>query len=362
MSRLQAGLLLACLFAPACALPASCRGLLQRPPAGGSGAWTEHPGNPVIRMGQLLPGMVWNDPSVLREGDSYRMWLSGGDPRDRQRIVVQIHAARSADGVAWAIDPHPCLSPDPAPAWDSLRVETPSVVKVGDTYHLYYSGTDEQRAQQASYSIGHATSRDGVTWLKDPANPVITAVEDGHGWGAWGAVEPAAVVDPRDGTISVYYVGLRRLAGGRAQLGILLARSRDGSRFTHHVDAAGQRAVVFTRDVPDAAPGAWYGVSTPSVLLRPDGEAHLFCDVLIAPGGPTTARQVALVHAVSRDGTSFAVLEDGFFRIGQGDWKDDDVRAPVVLEREGRFEMWFAGQSRRPFYQTGIGFATRAAP
>ena len=72
MRRVQVVIALLAPLLAACP-PASCRGLLQRPPAGGSGAWHEHPGNPVIRMGQQVAGMVWNDPTVLREGDGYRM-------------------------------------------------------------------------------------------------------------------------------------------------------------------------------------------------------------------------------------------------------------------------------------------------
>jgi N-acetylglucosaminyldiphosphoundecaprenol N-acetyl-beta-D-mannosaminyltransferase len=345
-----------------CGAARACAALFDRAPYA-SGGWTEHPGNPVIRMGDVVPHMLWNDPSVLKEGDTYRMWLTGGDPRHRERIVVELHTAQSKDGLAWEITPEPCLSPSPDPAaWDSLRIETPSVVKVQGTYHLYYSGTDERGAKEGVFAIGHATSPDGVRWTKDPANPIVTRqTHDRFQWGYTGVGEPGVVYDARTQTFYLYYVSLAfsRADPTIGRVGILLATSADGSRFTHHVDPSGERALILTRDIPNATSGAWFGYSTPTVLLRADGEFHLFCDFLVAPGGPPTTAQVALAHAVSRDGRHFTVTEEGFLNTGHRDWKDQEVRAPAVLEDGGVFKMWFAGETKRPFFRSGIGYAYR---
>jgi hypothetical protein len=42
------------------------------------------------------------------------------------------------------------------------------VIKLGDTFHLWYGGNDG-----ANSRIGHATSSDGIGWAKDAANPVL---------------------------------------------------------------------------------------------------------------------------------------------------------------------------------------------
>ena len=344
----------------------SCARTINTPAGSRNPAWKEAAANPIITMGRTIPYMLWNDPSVLKEGDGYRMWLSGGDPRNLQRIVVQVYSARSSDGLAWDIDPTPGLSPSEDPRqWDSLRIETPSVVKAEGVYHMYYSGSDEKNAKEAIYAIGHATSRDGTRWTRDPANPVITAhARDKYQWGTWGAVEPAAVYDARSRTFYLYYVSMRHSKAEPTigHLGVLLAKSKDGSRFTHHVDKSGERALILTRNVENAIPGAWFGYSTPSVFIRGVDEFHLFCSFLVAPGGPHTARQVALAHAVGRGGTDFEVVEESLFEVGKGDWKDHQVSAPTVIDDDGVLKMWFAGQMREPHFGAGIGYATGRYP
>lgn len=346
----------------ACALLSGFEGK-ERPPAGSSSkAWQENPGNPVIKMGQRVQYILWNDPSVLKEGNTYRMWLSGGDPRNLQRIVVKVHAASSSDGLSWEIDPKPCLSPSVNPKdWDSLRIETPSVVKVDGTYHLYYSGCDEKNAKKAVYSIGHATSRNGVEWTKDPANPVIVAqTASKHQWGYMGVGEPGVVYNPKDKTFYLYYVSMKfsKVDPTIGHIGVLLAKSTDGSTFTHHVDRSGARALILTRDVKNAISGAWFGYSTPTAFISTSGEFHLFCAFIVAPGGPATARHVTLAHAVSSDGIKFKVMDEKIFEAGKGDWKDQQVRSPTVIEADGQVKMWFAGEARTPHFGAGIGSAT----
>jgi len=338
---------------------------LQPPPAGSSDpAWSEDRDNPIIRIGQSVEHLLWNDPSVLREGSGYRMWLSGGDPRNLDRIVVAVYAADSADGEAWRIGSEPVLSPSSDPgAWDSLRIETPSVTRGDGTYHMYYSGADARGAKEGIFAIGHATSPDGRRWTRDPANPVVTPQDrDKHRWGYRGVGEPGVVYNPKDGRFYLYYVSMRfsRADPTIGHIGILLARSRDGSRYEHHRDRSGERALILTRDIPDATPGAWFGYSTPSATIDADGRFHLFCAFIVAPGGPATARHVTIVHAVSDDGLAFEVLDENVFEAGKGDWKDDQVRSPTAVTMPGGgFEMWFAGETKKPFFSAGIGVARR---
>ena len=73
--------------------------------------------------------------------------------------------------------------------WDSEKIETPMVVKVDGTYHLYYSG-DKTGTGPGQYETGHATSADGTVWVKDPANPVMTYQNDPDVWPWYQAAEP----------------------------------------------------------------------------------------------------------------------------------------------------------------------------
>jgi predicted GH43/DUF377 family glycosyl hydrolase len=343
-----------------CLFSLSACGGAPVPPAGSSlPAWKEHPGNPIIVMGEQVKKMVWNDPSVLKEGNLYRMWLTGGDPSDLSHIVVQVYHATSTDGLTWKIDPQPIVRPGPPKSWDDMRIETPSVVKAGDTYHLYYSGMSVEGAKEAIGSMGHATSPDGIHWTKDPANPVIVAQTDRFKWGFRGAGEPGVVYDPRTGTFYLYYISMRYSNDGKenGHLGVLLATSKDGSKFTHHTDARGERKPALYRNL-DTFKGAWYGYMTPSALITKDGLFHIFA----ATYGPKVPRHDTLVHAVSRNGTDFEVVEAPIFEYEKGDWKDSQVQSPTVIESGGRLEMWFAGETRKGGYKYSIGYASRNYP
>ena len=53
---------------------------------------------------------------------------------------------------------------------DSDGIWTGSVIRAGGELHIFYTGhTLEGDIPQ---SVCHATSADGITWVKDPANPV----------------------------------------------------------------------------------------------------------------------------------------------------------------------------------------------
>jgi hypothetical protein len=338
-----------------------------KPPAGSKNpAWKEYAGNPILRFGDKVPNMLWNDPSVLKEGNTYRIWLTGGDPHNPHHIVVRVFTGQSSDGISWEINPTPVLSPSPDPkAWDSLRTETPTVVKAGDTYHMYYSGFDETGGKTGYTRIGHATSPDGVKWEKDPANPILSGQDtDRFRWGYGGVGEPGIVFNPRDRKFYLYYTGMRfsRSNPTIGQIGILLATSSDGSHFTNYTDEKGERSLILTRDVPNAINGAWFGYTTPSPLIMHDGTFQLFCTFIVVPVGPSSARDVVLARASSTDGIHYRVADESILEAGKSDWKDQQVRSPTVVESDGKLKMWFAGEMQKPYFGSGIGFAVRDLP
>jgi hypothetical protein len=318
-------------------------------------------GGPVIRMGDAVSNMMWNDPDVINDAGEFRMWLSGGDPTEGEHVAVRVYEARSLDGIEWTIDPTPVLSPSAEHhEWDSARIESPSVVKVGAVYHMYYAGADVAGAASGVYAIGHATSLDGRHWVKDPANPVLRAqLTEPTAWGFRGVGEPEVVVHPETGAFYVYYTSMRFSNAERShgRIGIMLSTSIDGSTFTPVTTLDGDAAVILSRDIPDAVHGSWFGYSTPTVARRDNGEVHLICSFIVAPHGPTSARHVSLTYAVSTDGVNFAIAKEDFVRAGDGDWKDHQVRSPSLVAVGDSLAVWFAGESLVPHFTAGIGAA-----
>lgn len=320
--------------------------------------WAEYSANPVIKYADAQSNILWNDPSVIKEGEQYRMWLSGGNPRSNP-IAVSVYEARSTDGIRWNINTKPALEPaKDAKAWDNMRIETPSVIKVGDLYHLYYSGCSKPCADGV-YSIGHATSRDGVAWVKDSRNPVITHQPNPLEWGFYTAAEPGVVYHPGNKKFYLYYASAKsnHPAPG-APFGILLATSSDGSTFTHHTNKKGEREPVHTLSKSYDA-SRYRGYSTPMVHLR-DGVFHMYHTVVF---DPKSFQNAALAHATSTDGTRFVEAEKDIFTFGHGDWKHEAVLAPTVIDDGGILKMWFAGQNKKfggqSTFSYGIGYAVK---
>ena len=126
-----------------------------------SAGWKKHP-EPVMG-GQY--GTCF-DVSVLREGDTYRMWLSWR-PKDSLALV------ESKDGIHWSEPPQIVLGPRKESGWEDI-INRPCVVKRGEGYHLWYTGQVRPGARDGHSWIGYATSPDGVTWKRMSDKPVVS--------------------------------------------------------------------------------------------------------------------------------------------------------------------------------------------
>lgn len=337
----------------------------EPPPPSDPGAaleWELHP-EPVISYGQVIDGMVWNDPSVIKENGEYRMWLSGGVLTEDGNPVVQVYHATSEDGVQWEIDSDSVLPPADS-GWDAHRVETPMVLKIDDTYHMYYTGCDRETcAGFPQFAIGHATSQDGIHWERNPNNPIVQPHDNPAEWGFHLVAEPGAAYDPETGTVYLYYTTTK--LGGQdhvwLEMSIHLATSTDGSDFSlHNTNRDGFSRPVMRQSAHYPPKDRYMGLSTPWAHIDTDGTFHLFYDVSWQPSSEVW-RQVALARAESSDGKRFAEVERDILKTGDAAWLHYEVRAPCVIETEDGFKMWFAGHGSpgplNDYTRSGIGMA-----
>ena len=71
--------------------------------------------------------------------------------------ATQIGYATSSDRVTWTkYEGNPVVGT--GTGWEGERVYRPSVLKVSDTYKMWYSG----KSTGLDYAIGYATSSDGI--------------------------------------------------------------------------------------------------------------------------------------------------------------------------------------------------------
>jgi predicted GH43/DUF377 family glycosyl hydrolase len=174
---------------------------LSYQPSFAQGTFYRYPDNPVLN-GQY--------PFVLREGRTYSMWRGG----------ITIWYLTSIDGKNWQeYAGNPILEWGPSGSWDDYLISSPSVMKVGDTYYMYYAGTNE-----FFWRIGLASSPDRVTWTKYSGNPVFNPGDFGE-WDDQGVQDPMVIFDGTE--YKMYYTGDD---GSTRRIG--LATSTDGLNWT----------------------------------------------------------------------------------------------------------------------------------
>jgi predicted GH43/DUF377 family glycosyl hydrolase len=185
--------------------------------------WTEHI-NPVLMEGSGPSD--WDrggveTVTVLKDAGQYYLWYGGYEVREDPPLTLNIGAATSPDGISWTkAAENPVLTSGAPGTWDESWVESPTVVKVGSTFYMWYTGV--QAATQ--FRIGMATSTDGVNWTKHPSNPVFEP-EPANDWENAFVYAPAVV---SDGTrFRMWYVGLNAVTFLSASR-IGLACSDDG--------------------------------------------------------------------------------------------------------------------------------------
>lgn len=135
--------------------------------------WSKSASNPLTDYNH-------GDPAVFYENGTFYIFAnnqSGGD----------IDLYTSTDGTTLTL--YGTVLSNEGSGFESNNVRDTYVLKVGSTYHMWYTGSTA--ASGTSYKIGHATSTNLTTWVKDPANPVFSHVAEG-------VSEPTVLYEPTD--------------------------------------------------------------------------------------------------------------------------------------------------------------------
>jgi predicted GH43/DUF377 family glycosyl hydrolase len=188
-------------------------------------SWTKDENNPILTGsdGEWDSAAVW-EPSVMLMDTVFHMWYSAVGKSDQGSY--SIGHATSVDGINWEKDTNnPVLNIGTGGEWDDSQLYAPSVIYNGNEFHMYYTGHSEEG--YFGDLIGHATSPDGISWTKDPNNPVLSPGDDGN-WDFDQACYPQVVYT--DNTFHMWYAG-----GWFLDWDIGYASSEDGSSWTKSV-------------------------------------------------------------------------------------------------------------------------------
>ena len=258
----------------------------------------------------------------------------------------------------------PVVPSGPVGSWDHYGAIAGAVLNVNGVYHLFYTGNDG-----TSWAIGHATSRDGVTWTKDPANPILQNAQspvvlyEGGLFKMWW-------VDPTTPTYAINYAtstdGSSWVQSSANPVLTVSASGWDSSLITTGAilhDASGYRLwytgtadhATFSGGLATSPDGVHWTKYAGNPVLRPQllgnwtlgfvTPSTVFSDgstlVLWFVGGAAGSWQLGV--AVSQDGTSWTGTDNPVLSAEPTSWDSNQISRASVLRVQDSLWMWYTG-------------------
>jgi hypothetical protein len=179
-------------------------------------------------------------PTVMLDGGKAHMWWcsqygSAGPPGDDILYAEAPTPDGPFTGPGGGV-PIPVLSGAPG-NFDGMHTCDPSVLRVGTTYYLYYTGAAGDHA--LGNAVGLATSTDGVHWTRAAGGkPILGPSHDVHRDNVYGAGQPSVVF--LDGWYYLLFTDTTGRAAGWNGAGQFVVRSHDPA-FGSGVEALGDK-------------------------------------------------------------------------------------------------------------------------
>jgi hypothetical protein len=320
-------------------------------PAGAAG-WSKYTSNPVLAPSTSSwdNGLIAS-PSVIKVGDTYMMYYEG---QDKTTYTWHIGLATSTDGVTWTKSAsNPVLSPGASDKWDEFEVRYPSVHYDGSTYRMWYWGRSDI---DDIARIGLATSTNGIAWTKY-ASPVLGADGDS-------GYIPGSVI--KSGSTFVMWFKTQYGEMMRATSGNGISWGTPQTVISDQILRSGPSVIL-----DDGVYRAWFG-------KWDTGDNGGFA------GTVSNEARMDIGYASSYDGIiwtqftnssatcSFCVTSDNIIASlshgAAGAWDRPGVGQPSVIKDGSVFKMWYTGgRIHRPnisslnsasFVEGSIGYAT----
>ena len=293
--------------------------------------WTKYEQNPVLSPSQGWEGNRIVDPSIIKDGDTYKMWYTGN-----QGDSMRIGYATSPDGITWTKAPANPIVPlggDGAP--DKVRAYSCSVIKDDGIYKMWYSGKDAD----GNTTICYATSNDGINWNKQ--GRVLDMGQTGE-WDVGAVREPTVIKD--GSAYKMWYCGWSTFPN----MEIGYATSPDGINWTKQ------------GKVLQVTATQWDDVSLYAPEVIKDGSTyHMWYS-----GGDGGDDHTWLTgHATSTDGINWTKDPGNPVLIEEQTWEtcgtETDIDYGGVIKEDTTFKTWYTGYNGT---QVRLGLATTSYP
>jgi len=159
--------------------------------------WEKDPRNPVFKSG-------YSPHVVLADGELRLYYIAKPRPVDGKPVPWEVRLATGKD--FYSLKPHAGAAVlKVSQPWEKGALFYPYVLREDGTWVMFYAAYwRDHPAGKGATAIGVATSRDGVQWTKNPANPVLTPTPGS----AYDSVYTSSQSVIRDGGLwRLYYAG-----------------------------------------------------------------------------------------------------------------------------------------------------------
>ncbi|SER75001.1 hypothetical protein SAMN05216188_1155 [Lentzea xinjiangensis] len=220
-------------------------------------------------------------PAVMLDGGKVRTWwCSQMDVAKPDGDDILYSEGPSADGPFTPA--HPVLSGS-STSFDAKHTCDPSLIKIGDTYYMYYTGAARDNHANGS-SVGVATSKDGVHWTRaNGGQAILGTSNDIIRENTYGAGQQSALY--LDGWVYLLFTDTTGFAGATNGAGQYVLRSQD-PLFTTGVETLSPQGFkpvqktteARTRSVVEAFSADWMWIEAASAfaIAHSTGEGTTF--------------------------------------------------------------------------------------
>ncbi len=241
-------------------------------------------------------------------------------------------------------------------AWDKKIRERGWILVQDGIYHLWYTGYNDVRSPNRS--LGHATSPDGLTWTRDPANPILNTswvedvcvVKQGPTYfmvaeGAGDIAHLLTATDPTHwterGPLDIRLKNGEPIAAGPRGTPVLFVRDGVWSLFYERKDQG-----VWLAQTKDPLAGPWINVQNEPILTMGPDDYDQFA--------------IAFDQVIERDGVYYAYYHANSHKPWTADWTTNIARSrdlihwekfarnPLIRNNSSSSEILFLPGSNRP--------------
>ncbi|MBX2897255.1 MAG: hypothetical protein KF763_17540 [Cyclobacteriaceae bacterium] len=267
------------------------------------------------------------DPSVIRDGDTLRMYYSSlVVENDLEKLVIA--SAKSIDGINWMASGNQVnaesIALDAGTGWDK-HLEAVSVIAQSNELWMYYCGYPNEAEVEgtivAKGQIGLAHSPNKYQFERNSIEPLLSLGEENQRDA--NALFSPTVLKEGD-SYYMFYVGYCIEDCTPAYIGILGATSTDGVTWTKLPDTilSGVDAGLEWAEV----------IKEPALVKGPDGDFYLFI---------TGDHTIGVARSTNILGP-YEVYPEPLIK-PEFSWEGGDVIAPSVLIESGKIKVWYMG-------------------